>query len=397
MRHICPLMSDRDDFRGAARALPGRVTEVPQVVVGSAAELGISPEVIRAFYRTHWASPTALTRADFYEHQFLDHPGAPDRDDTRVAIVDDQIVGVMGLTERPFLLDGARQRAAEGTTWVVDPEARGLGVGKAMLASIQREFDLFVGASITDEALRLYLPAGFQFLRLLPRCVRVLGDDLPHDVAHADRLGVRLADLRAAPSLTPFSATAITTASALDASLFSGPGTKGSMNGFVRDVPYFQWRYTAHPTFVYELHFVTGRGDGAVVVTRSDEVDGVHFCHVVDVLGDARDLPAVVGFLDEYAIEHELAIVDFVGTNPVVVGQLRAGGWFSMVDELCLQVTHLFYPVEFRTPPTTSLMLWSRADMAGLLDVGRLHVTKGDLDLDRPTLSYYERKLGTES
>jgi hypothetical protein len=60
------------------------------------------------------------------------------------------------------------------------------------------------------------------------------------------------------------------------------------------------------------------------------------------------------------------------------------------MDDAEVQVTSLFHPLEFRDPPTTSLMLWARDEMAELLDIGRLYFVKGDLDLDRPTGAYYE-------
>lgn len=359
------------------------------VRVGTAAELGVESEAIRSFYSRHWTAPVALPRADFYDWQFLRHPGNPDRDDTCVAIWDNHIVGVMGLDQRPFLLDGEPCRGVEATTWVVDPDARGVGIGRAMLTAIQARFDVFLGASITDAAVAVYSRAGFHFVRMIPRCVRVHRDDLPHDVARVDRLGRDLLELRREVSSRPFDARSVHDLSSVGDEALRMPGP-GLLNGYVRDESYLRWRYLEHPAFTYDLHLVTGSGAGALVVTRVDESAGFRFCHVVDILGDPGDLPAVTAFLDAQAVEREVAITDFLGTSPLIHARLRADGWFSMLDELGLQVTHLFYPVEFRTPPTTSLMLWTRHDPGGLLDVGRLHVTKGDLDLDRPTPWYYE-------
>jgi hypothetical protein len=62
-----------------------------------------------------------------------------------------------------------------------------------------------------------------------------------------------------------------------------------------------------------------------------------------------------------------------------------------VLDDRDVQVTNLFHPPELRDPATTSLVLWSRDGLPDLLDLGRLYLTKGDLDLDRPTLAYYER------
>jgi hypothetical protein len=47
---------------------------------------------------------------------------------------------------------------------------------------------------------------------------------------------------------------------------------------------------------------------------------------------------------------------------------------------------HLFSPVEIRRPQSTSLIYWSKNNMNKICNVNRLYFSKGDIDLDRPTV-----------
>ena len=60
------------------------------------------------------------------------------------------------------------------------------------------------------------------------------------------------------------------------------------------------------------------------------------------------------------------------------------------MDDPLVGLPSLFHPVELRIPPTTSLVIWAAEDRARLYDFSQLHLTKADLDLDRPTLAYLE-------
>ena len=65
-------------------------------------------------------------------------------------------------------------------------------------------------------------------------------------------------------------------------------------------------------------------------------------------------------------------------------------GWSSAVDDPLIDLPSLFYPVEFRRPPTSSVVFWAKENKSTLYDFANLTFMKGDLDLDRPTLAYYE-------
>lgn len=82
--------------------------------------------------------------------------------------------------------------------------------------------------------------------------------------------------------------------------------------------------------------------------------------------------------------------MDFTCTSSALGGHFISSGWFSSVDEPMFAFLSLFHPPELRDPQTTSLIYWSRGNQSSLADVGKMHVVKGDLDLDRPTISFYD-------
>jgi len=158
----------------------------------------------------------------------------------------------------------------------------------------------------------------------------------------------------------------------------------------LRDVARMAWRHDRHPVFRYEAFAVQDAGTGAGVILRQDRAAETPILHLVDLFGDAADLPAAVAFVEVEAARRGVAFVDFTATSGALGGLIRARGWSSAVDDPLVALPSLFHPVELRIPPTTSLVIWAAEDRARLYDFSQLHPTKADLDLDRPTLAYLE-------
>jgi hypothetical protein len=152
-----------------------------------------------------------------------------------------------------------------------------------------------------------------------------------------------------------------------------------------------QWRYLDHPHFSYEPVLVRSEGGTAAVVLRRDEVEDVRIVHVVDLFGDDAALPAAASFVDERCADIGADVADFSCVSPRFTRFFRERGWVSALDDEWVQIPHLFQPIDLRTPATSSLILWAREDMTSLLDLGRVYVSKGDCDIDRPTSSALER------
>lgn len=359
------------------------------VRIATAAEAGLADDELADFYRTHWARPIALSRADFTGWQMSAAPGAEGRNHSVVAMTGKQIVAVMGAHPAAFVHRGEVMPGAELTTWIVAPEARGMGIGRRILGFLQERHQVLLGSGISAAARPLYLAAGFALLAHVPRFFHVADFDLIRHFVDAPTPALSLTQRRQADA-PAVGWTATPTSAASLASLATLPG----LSHLRRDAARLDWRHDRHPIFHYQaflVHDADAPGAGAGVILRADLINGVAIMHMVDLFGDAADLSAALAFVECEARNRNAAFVDFSGTNGSLVGLIRARGWSSAVDDPLVELPSLFHPVELRRPATTSLAIWSARGRETLFDFGRLHLTKADLDLDRPTLAYLER------
>lgn len=352
--------------------------------VGSVEELGVNPETVRAFLRTSWKQETVLSLQPFYDWQFRSLPEGEGKDHCLV-VADEEggVHGFMGVNLHTFNLRGQALRGAELTTWIHAEEARG-SYAVEVLKTLQRSYDVVVGAGISDEALPVYTGMGFRIVSHLPRYVRIFNWRPLCACSRISPLGRRLIAQRDLGTPVAYRAHR--------ASLYDLDDVVAEVhahfNGYSRDARYLQWRYADHPFFRYHIFRVEGPGTTAGVILRLDEAPGFRFVHVIDVLGPAAAIPAVVSFVEGFSREHDAAFADLTCTSIRMAHPFWYRGWFSVLDDAAVGVPHLFHPIEFRDPPTTSLTLWARDHLEALLDLSRLYVTKGDCDLDRPTMVF---------
>lgn len=355
------------------------------MIVDGAGKLGLSVEDLTSFYNRNWNRRIALGLSSFYKWQFIDAPGSANSDHCAAAIDEDgALLGMMGLNPREFRLSGETCKGAELTTYVVAEQARGRGIGTRIMTHLQREFEVLLGAGITAAAIPVYMLVGFRFIRALPRFVRVYGE-LPETFLRTTALGKRLLMEKIERPVRAGALERVAVSNDLHRHL-------GRHNHFVRDARHFSWRYERHPVFAYEIYRIGRSGEEACLVMRFDDVDGITIAHVVECFGAENTMEQAVAAIDDICLSRGARLADFTCTATDITRFFRARGWFSTLDDTDVQATNLFYPPEYRDPPTTSLMLWAKSKMADLLDTGRLYFTKGDLDLDRPTIAYYEAK-----
>ena len=352
----------------------------------SADELGVPVEDIAAFYDRHWQRKIALGLPGFARWQFVDAPEQDGKCSVCVSVAGSELIGAMGLHEHAFRLDGRVRRAAELTTWIVAPEAKGKGVGPRMLDYLQSTYEVMLGSGISDDALNVYLRKDFNYWRYIPRFFRIWDIAAVEPFSIISPLGRKLARHRR--NAVQAAATGVRQVTAADVAVpEAGLSDK---NAYVRNRDHLAWRFDRHPVYAYETYSV---GESAYVVLRQDALPGMKFAHVIELAAAASDMPCVLSFLESYARELGLAAMDFTCTSSDFGRHFIASGWFSSVDEPMFQFLSLFHPPELRDPQTTSLIYWARDDQAALANLGRLHVVKSDLDLDRPTLSYYEANV----
>jgi hypothetical protein len=160
-----------------------------------------------------------------------------------------------------------------------------------------------------------------------------------------------------------------------------------------RDRDRLAWRHDQHPAFTYEAFAVrdaAGTGPGAGVILREDLIANTPIMHVIDLFGALEHLAAALAFVAQEASRRGAAFVDISATAGPLVAQLRARGWSSAVDDTLIEMPSLFHPIELRRPPTTSIALWGRHAREQLYDFSRVQISRADMDLDRPTLHWYE-------
>lgn len=352
---------------------------------GSADELGISIAEIAAFYEQHWPRRMCLSLPSFANWQFVSPPEQFGTCSVCVSVEGSRIIGLMGLHKRPFRLAGSERRAAELTTWIVSPDAKGRGIGPRMLDYLQGKYEVLLGSGISDEALGVYLRKGFNYWRSIPRYFRVWDIEAVRPYSRIASLGEKLAKHRFGKVTANEHGAERTKAECI---LFHDQFSD-DLNSYRRDARHFAWRYDQHPVFSYETYAIDGK---AHVVLRRDEIQEMRFAHVLELASPASHIRKVIEFLDFYAREHALAAMDFTCTSSAIGGHFIASGWFSSVDEPMFAFINLFHPPELREPQTTSLIYWAKDYQSSLADAGKLHLVKGDLDLDRPTMHFYETK-----
>jgi hypothetical protein len=352
-------------------------------------EAGVDAQSVGQFIKSNWMRGVAISVPRFFDWQFRDGPANGGVNRCLVVVDDDdQLNGFMGVTVRNFHIDGRRLIGAELTTWVINEATRGLGLGKTIVRMLQESYGAIIGMGISESALPIYATHGFKYMRYLPRYVRIFDPDRVAAISKLDPLGQRM--IRWSPPAigVEFAAKAIEfrAAGELARPLYS------KFNCTVRDPDYMHWRYAEHPVYRYEAFRVSdGRGESAVVL-RVDDKGDLRIVHVIDFLGSDTDVPAVLAFVEEFCRERSAALADFYCSADPIGHQFWSHGWFSCVDDFYLQVPNWFYPIDMRIPPTTSLILWAKPDVGALIDRSRVYITKGDCDMDRPTVPYLEEK-----
>lgn len=353
------------------------------------ADAGIDAATVGAFIEAHWQRRVALSVPRFFDWQFLGAPGCEGRNRCLVLLDErDEVQGFMGVTPREFALDGRRLNGAELTTWILDDAVRGLGLGKAIVQRLQQSYGALIGMGISDTALPIYAMHGFKYMRYLPRYVRVFDPERVAPISKLDSLGERLIRRAPEPIDMNFECRLIDFSEAAE---LAEPIHR-NLNCTVRDEKYLRWRYAEHPVYEYEAYQVSHEAGSAGVILRVDPVGDLRVLHVVDFMGAAADVPAVLAFLEGFGRDRELAMADFYCSADPIGHLFWSHGWFSSVDDFHTQIPNWFYPIDMRTPPTTSLILWARDGVGALLDRSRVYITKGDCDMDRPTTNYLEVK-----
>ena len=264
-----------------------------------------------------------------------------------VAEEDGRLLAMLGWIEFDACAGEERVPGGWMTNWLVVPEARGRGLGLALVEhAIEHAYE-FVGA-LGANAATLHVLGGAGFSEVgMNRWVRVFDP-----VALRKLLGreYREAALDA-------------TTSASDSDAFVGA---------CRDERFLDWRYRDHPRFRYELL----RGESGFAAYRIEQIAGsdAKVMRITDLRADEQ----VAGELVEAATRERVVFADFYCTSRRFGSRLEALG-FAAEDKL----PGRFQPLDFSDRPIVSCF-WAAPRLGVDFAGGDLYVTRADSDLDRP-------------
>ncbi|GHA47568.1 hypothetical protein GCM10008927_10470 [Amylibacter ulvae] len=353
--------------------------------IGTAAELGVSPEQVQNFYRDVWSRPIALSDPNFYAWQFINSPRDMGLDSCVIAFDEKigQVAGAMGVTPRNFNLGQTTLRGGELTTWATGEAYRNKGAGAKILKHIMDNFDILIGMGITNDALPIYLRSGFKYVREIPRFVKVLDFEKIEAFCETDAMGMRLAKKWSGVSSKNYD---VSVATPDDIESAYAQMTK-QYNLFARDSVNMAWRYDAHPNFKYMQFCVRpiGSKHKSIVAVRFHQTDqGFTVLHIMDVFGDQSAIGPARCFIENFGAENGAHVIDFYCTSSAIYAEFVANNWFSTTNDPQFCFPHLFSPLELRHPQTTSLIYWAKDHLVDMADISKLYITKQDADLDRP-------------
>lgn len=359
----------------------------------SAHEIGMQSQIIQEFYDQFWPRKIALSVDPFYQWQFIHPPASKGLNHCCVALdmTTEKLVGVMGVTPKPFYLNEQIVQGVELTTWLIHPEYQGKGIGASILEFLQVRYDVIIGMGISDMALPLYYRYGFRYLKAIPRYIKVFNWDSIKKYSKVAPLAIKMDRYWAKKNNLESYVLLPPEKNHVD---FLHCQNQRYFNYFSRDVAHIRWRYADHPVFNYKAFVVAASSleqDGTLLCFREETaVPNIRILHVVECIGRGPSVSSAICFIEQYAIDHHFDAVDFYGTSSYIAKFFLARGWFSTMDDESLAIPHLFHPIELRNPSTTSLIYWAKHNMVELCDLSKLHITKQDVDFDRPVKSIFE-------
>lgn len=363
------------------------------IKVGLVKELNISSKDVMDFYEKNWNRKIALSNQEFYQWQFVDPPNNLGVDTCCIAIDDSNniILGVMGVNNRQFKIDGKLLLGAELTTWIVVKEHQNKGIGPKIISYLQDKYNVLIGMGITNDALSVYLRKGFKYVRAIPRFIKVIDWQEIEKYAECSPLAKKVQKVRQDKSYNKEFLTVSCTEEALNKAFqhFSKMN-----NFFLRDFESIKWRYFNHPFFNYIVSIVyteNNSSNGVFVSLRIEEAEnGLKILHIIDMFGDSKDMDAAISYVVMFAEENNIPIVDFFSTNGEVNSYFIKNNWFSLLDDDYFSFPHLFQPIELRNPATTSMICWINNntidDSSSFYNFSKMYITKADCDFDRPII-----------
>jgi GNAT superfamily N-acetyltransferase len=346
---------------------------------------------LQRFIEEHWRRGHVLARNQAlirWQHR----SAQPERLSVLVAEEAGGLVAMLGFIAFSACLQGERARGGWMTNWLVVPEHRGRGLGRALVErALDREFDV-VGALGGNETTQTVLSRlGFEGRPSMPRWLRIasadaladlLGDHAaayPEEAWRAWRAHERLGRNSPRAQVTGWSHESAERWDSIFRERFAG-----TLVGAWRDADHLRRRFVEHPVFSYEILFA----DTGIAVYRIETVrdSGHSLLRIVDFLAEPGAGDALAAALVDAMERERVVFADFFCASRRFGEPLENAG-FVLEGSLPASLPARFQPLDFADRPlASSLWITGRhtGSGRGWRDAADLYVTRSDSDLDRP-------------
>jgi GNAT superfamily N-acetyltransferase len=353
-----------------------------------------APAAFRELYQQHYWRPRCLLLDDeFYAWQMRQPPlSRALGGDQSLAAVDEtgQLLAHLALFPSPVWDHGRDRTGIHLISWLAAPQARGQGVGPALMQRATELADVLAGRSLSPPSRAVLRRLGFRYLTRCQRWVGVLDPAacaplLIDPPAHAEKVLLRQAWPTRVPP--PFTTSRQPPAGVED---LARQALQHAW-AFARTRDMLTWRYQQHPRLRYDFLWL---GDGSrprgVAITRTETILGrpgraLRICEFLTSADAAVDLAHAVA---AWGRQQGCAFMDLFGlSEQFVAGFVAAGGWNTW-EEPELRLPTLLSPWDpDDTPP--GVVMFSRADprtgIALTDNLAECYWSKGDGNMDWPS------------
>jgi RimJ/RimL family protein N-acetyltransferase len=351
---------------------------------------------LQSFIDEHWRRGHVLARD---QNLLLWQNRSDERGRLSVLVAEQEgrIVGMLGMIGFDASVRGARHRGGWMTNWLVVPELRGFGLGRALLGrALESGLDVVGALAANATTQRVLGRLGFAEV-VLARWIRVFSVAALEALLEGRKTAYSDAAWAAwrAQEGVERDTDVVATGRAWDAAGWDTAWDRRLAPQLVagrRDEAYLRHRFVEHPRFHYELLTTDdARGErGGFAAYRIEVVRGGsgRIMRILDFLAcDGTSTAKLLGALTAAARSEKVAFADFACTSRLVGEQLAAGG-FVREDTLPASLPGRFQPLDFSDRPLVCAF-WASPrvapDTRDFFRTPQLYVTRSDSDLDRPS------------
>lgn len=341
---------------------------------------------VKAFIAKSYGTNYVLGSNDeYFEWQYKRTATSEGQDyHLRLAIDEGRVVGFLGYIPVEQSFGGKKLRACWLANWMVDPDARQLGLGPLLVKSVSADFDVTLALGANEEARDVLSRMGWTDFGQLKRFVRVIDEQKARTLTGND-------DYEWPGEIpVPISSTQIDhideftdcVTALWDRLLGEDPMVSGSR----RTAEFLNWRYVAHRQFEYKLLAAVGdRGEligvGVYRIEQARNEETV-IVRILELFGERTALPSLVDKIVHQASIAGATAIDYFGGEGYAQQLMLDRGFLTQEDSAASDIPVLYQPIDRSRGGIRFLADLSRTQDA--MFIHQWYVSKADGDQDRP-------------